>query len=135
VTEPRWVNKLSLVLLHAESLSEFGGGEGLRDDGLLESALARARNLFAYEGVTDLAALAAAYSAGIAHNHPFVDGNKRAALLVIELFLQRNGYSFAVDKVDGARRMFSLASGEMTDEMLANWIRDNMVKAEAQETP
>lgn len=128
--EPRWVNKLSLILLHAESLAEFGGGEGLRDEGLLESALARARNLFAYEGVTDLAALAAAYSAGIARNHPFVDGNKRAALLVIELFLQRNGYSLAADKVDGTRRMISLASGELTDEALGIWIRENMIKAE-----
>jgi death-on-curing protein len=130
VIEPRWVNKLSLILLHAESLAEFGGGEGLRDEGLLESALARARNLFAYEGVTDLAALAAAYSAGIARNHPFVDGNKRAALLVIELFLQRNGYSLAADKVDGTRRMISLASGELTDEALGIWIRENMIKAE-----
>ncbi len=128
--EPRWVSKLSLILLHAESLAEFGGGEGLRDEGLLESALARARNLFAYEGVTDLAALAAAYSAGIARNHPFVDGNKRAALLVIELFLQRNGYSLAADKVDGTRRMISLASGELTDEALGIWIRENMIKAE-----
>lgn len=129
MSEPQWINNLSVILLHSESLAEFGGSEGLRDEGLLESALARARNLYEYEGIQDLGALAAAYAFGIARNHPFVDGNKRVAFSTIGLFLGRNGYELEADKVDATRVMFSLAAGEITEEELAEWIRKSMVAA------
>jgi len=99
VKEPRWITELSLVLLHAEALAEYGGKEGLRDEGMLQSALARARNLFFYQDVSNLAVLAAAYAFGIARNHPFIDGNKRAALLTIGLFLEKNGFELEVSKI------------------------------------
>lgn len=105
------------------SLAEHGGSEGLRDGGLLESALARARNLYSYEGVTDITRLAAAYGFGIARNHPFVDGNKRAAFLSIGLFLARNGYSLRADITNATQTMFRAASGDLTEEELAVWIK------------
>jgi death-on-curing protein len=132
VSEPRWLTSLSAILLQLESLAEFGGSEGLRDEGMLESALARPRNLYSYEGVTDVARLAAAYSYGIARNHPFIDGNKRAAFMSIGLFLERNGHRLKSDKADAARVMFGVAAGEFDEEELLSWIRDHMTK-EAQE--
>jgi death on curing protein len=120
---------LSSVLLQLESLAEYGGSEGLRDEGLLESALARARNLYLYEGVTDLARLASAYAFGIARNHPFVDGNKRAAFMAIGLFLERNGYRLRADKADAARIMFGVASGQVSEDELASWIKTHMIVA------
>jgi death on curing protein len=123
VSEPKWLSELSVVLLHAESLAEHGGREGLRDAGLLQSALARARNLYLYEGVTEVERLAAAYGFGIARNHPFVDGNKRAAFLAIGLFLTRHGRSLDADKVDATRMMFAVASGDLKEDELAAWIR------------
>ena len=133
MSEPKWLSELSLVLLHAESLAEHGGGEGLRDGGLLQSALSRARNLYSYEGVTEVARLAAAYGFGIARNHPFVDGNKRAAFLAIGLFLSRHGQSLEADKVDATRTMFAVASGDFTEDDLAAWIRQHSVLARKQE--
>ena len=87
MSEPKWLSELSVMLLHVESLARYGGAGGLRDAGLLQSALARARNLYEYEGVKEVERLAAAYGFGIARNHPFVDGNKRTAFLAIGLFL------------------------------------------------
>jgi death-on-curing protein len=112
-----------------ESLAEFGGSEGIRDEGLLESALARARNLCCYEGITDVARLAAAYAFGIARNHPFVDGNKRAAFMSVGLLLGVNGYQIRADKADAARVIFAVASGEVGEEELASWIREHMSRA------
>ena len=126
MSEPRWLSNLSAVLLQLESLAEYGGSEGLRDEGLLESALARARNLFTYEGVTDLARLAAAYAFGIVRNHPFIDGNKRAAFMAIGLFLARNGHQLRADKAEAARVMFGVASGEIAEDELAAWIREHV---------
>jgi death-on-curing protein len=128
VKEPRWINELSLLLLHAESLAEYGGKEGLRDEGLMESALARPRNIFLYEQTSDVARLAAAYSTGIARNHPFIDGNKRVALLVIGLFLGKNGFEFEADKVEATKVMFGLAAGEIQEDELANWIAQHIRK-------
>jgi death-on-curing protein len=128
VSEPRWLTSLSAILLQLESLAEFGGSEGLRDEGMLESALARPRNLYSYEGVTDVARLAAAYSYGIARNHPFIDGNKRAAFMSIGLFLERNGHRLKADKADATRVMFGVAAGEVDEEELASWIRDHMTR-------
>src|SRR5689334_16814660 len=115
-----------MLLLHAESLAEHGGIEGLRDEGLLESALSRARNLYSYEGVEDIARLAAAYGFGIAQNHPFNDGNKRAAFLAIGIFLLRNGHGFYAGKVDAIVKIFGLAAGELGEDGLAAWIREYM---------
>lgn len=92
MTEPVWLEKTALLLAYAEALIRTGGLAGLRDEGLLESALARPRNLFAYEGVTDVRRLAVSYGVGILRNHPFADGNKRAAFLALAMFLNLNGF-------------------------------------------
>ena|SRR5215831_1876557 len=120
---------LSAVLLQLESLAEYGGREGLRHEGLLESALNRSRNLYLYEGVTDLARLASAYAFGITRNHPFVDGNKRAAFMAIGLFLERNGQQLRADKADAARIMFEVAAGQIGEDELATWIKTHMIAA------
>jgi death-on-curing protein len=125
VTEPRWLDTTIIIDVHAEQLALFGGPEGVRDVGLLESALARPINKFAY-GESDLAALAAAYAFGIARNHPFVDGNKRAAFASIIVFLGLNGIDFDVAPEAATAMILSLASGEVGEEGLANWIKDNL---------
>ena len=125
MSEPRWLNELAVVLLHAEGLAEFGGSHGLRDVGLLQSALARARNLYSYEGVTEVTHLAAAYGFGIARNHPFLDGNKRTAFLAIGLFLLKNGYVLNADDAEAIQTMFALASGDLTQAALIEWVRRN----------
>jgi death-on-curing protein len=96
---------------------------GLRDKGLLQSALNRARNLYSYEGVTEVQRLAAAYGFGIARNHPFLDGNKRTAFLAIGLFLLKNGYVLEADNEEATQAMFALASGDLTEAQLVEWIR------------
>ncbi|CAM5778872.1 type II toxin-antitoxin system death-on-curing family toxin [Ottowia pentelensis] len=118
----RWISKPALLLLHAESLAEHGGSPGLRDEGLLDSALARPQNLLAY-GEPDAAALAAAYGSGVARNHPFIDGNKRAALLSIGLFLHLNGWRLTASQADTTRTMLALAAGELPEDALADWLR------------
>ncbi|HEX3486873.1 MAG TPA: type II toxin-antitoxin system death-on-curing family toxin [Micropepsaceae bacterium] len=125
MTEPVWVSRHALELLHRESLSEHGGAEGLRDSGLLDSALARARNVYAYENVTDPFRLAAAYAFGIAKNHPFVDGNKRAAFISAGLFLRLNGVRLKADKAESVLVMLDLAAGELTEAQFAEWLRRN----------
>ena len=121
--EPRWIDKQALILLHAETLAEHGGLEGLRDEGLLDSALARPMHLLHYEDASDIARLAAAYGGGIARNHPFADGNKRAAFLAVGLFLALNGLRLTADKVDATKVMLSVAAGEMAEDDFAAWIR------------
>jgi death-on-curing protein len=123
---PRWIDKEALILLHAESLAEHGGLEGLRDEGLFDSALARPLNIHAYEEMTDIARLAAAYGFGIAKNHPFVDGNKRAAFLAVGLFLGLNGQRLAADKADATRAMLAVAAGELSESDFAEWIKAHM---------
>lgn len=110
--------------MHAEQLAIFGGPAGLRDEGMLESALGRPQNKWAY-GETDLAVLAAAYAYGLARNHPFVDGNKRAAFMCMMVFLRKNGVDFSPDGSQATVAMVSLASGEIDEDGLARWIRDN----------
>jgi death-on-curing protein len=127
VTEPRWL-ELNIVLdVHAEQLALFGGADGMRDLGLLESALARPINKFTY-GESDLAALAAAYAFGLARNHPFVDGNKRAAFAAIIVFLGLNGHDFDVRPEEATAMILGLAAGEVSEENLTRWIRDNWPK-------
>jgi death-on-curing protein len=124
--EPEWIARQVLILLHAEALAEHGGREGIRDESLLDSALARPRNLLAYGKGPDLARLAAAYAVAVARNHPFADGNKRAAFLSVGLFLGLNGYRLTADKVEATRVMLSVASGEFPEEGFADWIRRHM---------
>jgi death on curing protein len=121
MSEPRWLDVGLVLDFHAEQLALFGGPDGVRDLGLLESALARPINKFAY-GETDLVVLAAAYGFGIAKNHPFVDGNKRAALASMIVFLGLNHLDLDAPQEEAAAIVFSLAAGEITEEALARWI-------------
>lgn len=114
--EPVWIEPSALRLLHGESLAEFGGLSGMRDNNLFLSALARPRNLFAYEKVIDLSRLAAAYAYGIARNHPFNDGNKRAAFLAIGMFLAINGFLLKVEPAKAVNTMLALAGGDLAEQ-------------------
>jgi death on curing protein len=125
MTAWRWVSKQALLLLHGESLAEHGGAAGLRDDGLLDSALARAQNLAAY-GDPDVAALAAAYGSGISQNHPFVDGNKRAAFLSVGLFLALNGFRLQATQAEATVAILALAAGELDEAEFAGWLREHL---------
>ena len=125
MSDPIWVSRAALELLHDESLKEHGGAEGFRDPGLLDSALARAQNLYAYEEVNDACRLAATYAFGIVKNHPFADGNKRAAFIAAGLFLRMNGMRLHADKAEAVLVMLDLASGELTELQFAAWLRKN----------
>ncbi len=120
----KWIDKSSLLVLHDESLTLHGGASGIRDEGLLDSALARAVNLAAY-GEPDVADLAAAYGSGLAQNHAFVDGNKRAAFLAVGLFLFLNGYRLKATQVNATITMLNLAAGELNETDFAAWLRQN----------
>ncbi len=122
----RWIDRRAVELLHEESLAEHGGASGLRDEGLLESALARPLNLAAY-GQPDVADLAASYCVGLAKNHPFVDGNKRVAFLAIGLFLALNGRRLVARQADATLTMLAVAAGQMNEEKLAQWLREHSV--------
>ncbi len=121
----RWISKNALVLLHDESLAEHGGASGIRDEGMLESALARPQQL-AHYGEPDAAALAASYGYGLIKNHAFVDGNKRAAFLGVGMFLYLNGYRLTASQVDATRTMLALAASELSEDEFAEWIRANL---------
>jgi death on curing protein len=121
----RWISRQALELLHDESIAEHGGATGLRDVGLLESALAKPLNLAAY-GQPDLAALAAAYGAGLAQNHAFVDGNKRAAFLAVGMFLALNGQRLVSTQMDATLTMLALAEGSMDETQFAAWLRTHI---------
>jgi len=126
MNEPIWIRQDSALTMHGESLKEHGGPEGVRDSGLLESALARPKNLFAYaEEPPSLARLAAAYAKGIVANHPFVDGNKRTAFLVSLTFLGRNGLRLTASKEDRILTFWKLADGSLSEEQLADWFERN----------
>lgn len=120
--EPKWISQTALELLHEQSLAIFGGAEGIRDSGLLESALARLQHLFTYKTDVELERLAASYAVGISRNHPFVDGNKRAALLALIIFLQINGQELVFESLDAIQTMLAVAGGEMNEEQLTGWI-------------
>lgn len=117
-----WVATEVAIAAHAEQLAEHGGGEGTRDERLLESALARPKNLLAY-GSPDVSDLAAAYAYGIARNHPFIDGNKRTAAVVSETFLVLNGYGLNATDAELVVAFLALASGDLSEEELADWFR------------
>ena len=122
-----WIDRRVLLMLHDESLAEHGGASGIRDEGLLESALARPLNLAAHNE-PDLAALAASFAVGLAKNHAFVDGNKRSAFLGMGLFLYLNGSKLIASQADATVTMLAVASGDIVEAALAEWIRRNMVK-------
>ena len=124
-----WLKQAAILALHNEQLAEHGGGAGVRDLALLESALARPLNLVAY-GDPDAEALAAAYAAGIVRNHPFVDGNKRTGFIAAALFLELNGRRFDADEVDVVRVVLQLAAGDLTEEAFADWLRVNSAPAD-----
>jgi death-on-curing protein len=127
VIEPKWLTIPMIVAIHDEQLAMHGGSPGLRDAGLLESALDRPKNKWSCEK-SELPELAAAYGYAIARNHPFVDGNKRTSLLAIYTFLGVNGIDFVVPEAEAAAMILSLAAGEVSEEGLARWIRDNWPK-------
>jgi len=124
MSEPIWLEVDEVIDMHAEQLAIFGGPEGIRDHGLLESAVLRPVNQWHY-GQTDLAALAAAYAFGLARNHAFVDGNKRIAFHAMMVFLRGNDIAFAPDPAHATEIILSLAAGEVSEESLTRWIRDN----------
>lgn len=121
----KWIDRQVLLLLHDESLSEHGGASGLRDEGLLDSALARPLNLALYEK-PDIASLAASYGVGLAKNHPFMDGNKRAAFLAVGLFLGLNGYRLHATQAEATLTVLAVAAGEMNEVEFAHWIRSHI---------
>jgi death on curing protein len=122
MTEPEWLDLDIVIDFHAEQLALFGGPDGIRDVGLLESALGRAQNKFAY-GEVSLAVLAAAHGFGIARNHPFVDGNKRTAWIAARLFLQINGTRLSYDHEEATRIVEALAAGKLAEAEFAEWLR------------
>jgi len=121
-----WIDEPLVRALHSEQLAAHGGGGGVRDAGLLDSALQRPRNLAAY-GAPDAAALAASLAFGVARNHPFVDGNKRTAFVAAATFLELNGWRFGASEAEVVVTILALAAGEMPEDALAGWFRANSV--------
>jgi death on curing protein len=126
--EPVWLDAAIALAIHDRQLSEHGGGTGVRDAGLLESALTRPVNRWNY-GNDDLCALSASYAHGVARNHPFVDGNKRTAWVLARLFLALNGVVLNFRADDAIRVMLALAAGELSEDKLAGWLRDHLAPA------
>jgi death-on-curing protein len=120
-----WVTLAVVLAIHDEQIAEHGGSPGLRDQGLLESALARPQNLAAY-GDPDIAALAAAYAFGIAKNHPFTDGNKRTSAVLSRLFLRLNGHDVTASDAERLQVWLALAAGQMDEASLAKWFQSNI---------
>ena len=123
---PRFLSAEVARAIHDRQLAEHGGLAGVKDDGLLQSAIARPINKHGY-GETDLCALAAAYAFGIARNHPFADGNKRTAWVMARVFLTLNAVTIAFDKADATRTMLSLAAGDLSEDAMADWFRKHLI--------
>ena len=121
--EPKWLTKRMVLAIHDDAVEMFGGTAGIRDDGLLESALSRPQHKFAYESEATLFDLAAALCHGICKNHPFLDGNKRTALLSARAFLFLNGHAFEPNEVDEVENMVAVASGDMDEAGIAEWFK------------
>ena len=126
--EPHWLTRSECLLLHDMMLDQYGGRSGIRDAGLLESALARPQQLHHY-GKPTMPEMAAAYTAGIVKNHPFLDGNKRTGFMMGAGFLERNGYEFLASEAEVVIRTLALAAGEMTEAAYADWLKANSKKA------
>jgi death-on-curing protein len=125
MSEPRWLQLAEILVAHERQLARFGGAPGIRDQGALESAIARPLNKWAYERC-EVPDLAAAYAFGLAKNHPFVDGNKRVAFVAMMMFLRLNGVRFAPPQDMATTIMIALAAGDVSEAGLARWIRDNL---------
>ena len=127
MTEPRWLVVAHVLAIHSDQIQAHGGSLGLRDRGLLESALQRPRNRYQYEAQAELAPLAAAYGFGIAKNHPFVDGNKRVAFQAMYLFLGLNGLRIDASEEQVVGAILSLASGDLDELGLTTWLREHII--------
>ena len=125
---PVWVLRETVLTLHEQSLAAFGGAAGIRDEGLLDSALAKPQNLFAY-GKPTIFDLAASYGFGLVKNHPFIDGNKRVGFIVAVVFLELNGHRFQATEAEAAVRTLALAAGEMSEAEFAAWLKANSRRA------
>ena len=123
--EPRWVTRVVIEAVHTDTLLTHGGLPGLRDEDLLESALARPRQTLAYAPSTDIAGLAAAYGFGLSSNHPYTDGNMRVAFVAMAVFLGLNGLAFTAEESEVVTTMVALASGTLDEQTLADWIRSH----------
>lgn len=128
MNEPRWLTKTVILAIHADQIREHGGLLGIREMGLLESALDRPRNRMNYGSDADLEILAAAYGFGIARNHPFVDGNKRVAFQAMYVFLGINGLEITADEEEVVRMALALAAGDLTEAELAGWLRNHTAR-------
>ena len=124
-SEPAWITYDQAIAIHSRQLRRFGGAPGLRDDGMLHSALERPVNKWRYEQAP-MAEFAAAYAFGLAKNHAFVDGNKRIAFMAMMVFLRKNGIHFAPDQAQATAITLALAAGEVSEQSLARWIADNL---------
>ena len=122
--EPKWLTAGIVKGLHLQAIAAAGGATGIRDEGLLQSAIDRPRNLFAYRDSPPLHELAAAYCFGIIRNHPFIDGNKRAGILASAVFLDLNGYALRPDEAEAVNIVLALAAGEIDESVLSAWIAD-----------
>ncbi len=126
--QPHWFSREECLALHDMMLADYGGMSGMRDDNMLESALAKPRQLFAY-GKPTLAEMAVAYAAGVVKNHPFLDGNKRTGFMLGAAFLERNGHEFFATEVDATLKTLALAAGEMDERQYGEWLATNSRKA------
>jgi death-on-curing protein len=130
--EPTWIEERDILAIHDRLLAAHGGASGLRDRGLLQSALARPRQHRAYADSADVIEMAALYTAGIVRNHPFVDGNKRAGFVAGVLFLELNGFSFVANEEDATQSVLDLAVGTIDEAAFAAWLRANCIKGREQ---
>jgi len=129
VSEPVWIDERDALALHDRLLALEGGAARIRDARLLESALARPRQIYAYGDKRDIVGMAAAYMAGIVRNHPFIDGNKRTGFVIGALFLEMNGYRFTATEEAAAQAVMSLAAGALDETAIAQWLRENSKRA------
>jgi death-on-curing protein len=129
VAAPVWLRQDVMLALHRRLLSEHGGAAGLRDEGGFDAALARPKQILAYEPRANLFKLAAAYGVGLSRNHPFVDGNKRIAALAVILFLERNGRAFAAPEAEVVAMFRLLAAGEIAEEAFSAWLKQHSRRA------
>lgn len=128
VIEPKWISEKAILALHDRQIAEFGGASGVRDMGLLQSAIARPRNAFYYNNIISVTQLSAAYAYGIAKNHAFVDGNKRTAFMTCYLFLMKNGFVIKAAEQERYVSILSLAEGAMSEEQFAKWLDEQVIK-------
>jgi death-on-curing protein len=123
--EPLWIEERDILAIHDRLLALYGGATGVRDRGLLESALARPRQHHAYANTSDVVEMAALYTAGIVRNHPFVDGNKRAGFVIGILFLELHGFDFKASEADATQAIMALAAGTLDEAAFTAWLREN----------